>query len=237
MSTFVFVHGAWHGGWCWDRLKPLLERAGHLVIAPDLPGHGKDKTPIKEVSLKAYTDSICNILDQQSEKVILVGHSLGGITITQVAEQRPDSIEILVYLTAFLLRDGESRLNTAGNVPSGSLLQLQLVPEEGYSTVRDECLKPSFYHDCSDEDVEWAKSNLVPQALQPLGAPVKISDSNFGRVRRVYIECLQDRALVPELQKRMYSETSCEKVISMDCSHSPFISAPGELAGHLTSLV
>ena len=106
IATFVLIHGAWHGGWCWDKVKPILEKNGHTVVAPDLPGHGEDKTPIADVSLAAYTERVCEILDQQSEKVILVGHSLGGLSISQAAELRPENIEILVYLSAFLLKDG-----------------------------------------------------------------------------------------------------------------------------------
>ena len=191
------------------------------------------------MSLEAYTDSVCRILDQQSEKVILLGHSLGGISITQVAEQRSDKIELLIYLAAFLLKNRESRLNTKGYDPTGSILELyiQLVPQKGYSAVKGEGLKPSFYQNCSGWDIEWAKSRLVPQALQPPQDQVKTTNNNFGRVRKIYIECLQDRALVPELQRRMYSETKCERIISMECSHSPFISVPKELAGQLLSLV
>ena len=113
---------------------------------------------------------------------------------------------------------------------------MEMFPEDGYVTVKEEGLKPTFYHDCSDEDVAWAKSKLGKQALKPMGAPLATSDHKFGGVRRVYIECLQDRTLVPEFQKQMYTDLPCEKVISMDTSHSPFMSAPKELANHLMSL-
>jgi pimeloyl-ACP methyl ester carboxylesterase len=104
MSTYVLIHGAWHGGWCWDKVVPLLEKAGHKVQAPDLPSHGKDKTSYRTVSLQAYADSVCGILDTQSDRVVLVGHSMGGIVISQAAEYRPEKVDTLVYLTAFLLR-------------------------------------------------------------------------------------------------------------------------------------
>ena len=130
MATFVLIHGAGHGGWCWDKVKPILEKNGHTVVAPDLPGHGQDKTPIADVSLAAYAERVCEILDQQSEKVILVGHSLGGLTVTQAAEQRPDNIELMVYLTAFLLKDGESRMSIREREPGGSTLppNLEMYP-------------------------------------------------------------------------------------------------------------
>ncbi len=107
MSTFVLVHGGWSGGWTWEKVVPLLEEAGHQVEAPDLPGHGDDRTPIPQVSLQGYADRICRVLDAQPEPVVLVGHSSGGLVISQAAEQRPDKVKMLVYLAAFLLRDCE----------------------------------------------------------------------------------------------------------------------------------
>ena len=77
MSTYVLIHGAWHGGWCWKKVVPLIEKEGHTVVAPDLPGHGEDKRPIAEITLQAYADRVCQILDEQSEPVILAGHSMG----------------------------------------------------------------------------------------------------------------------------------------------------------------
>jgi pimeloyl-ACP methyl ester carboxylesterase len=93
------IHGVWHGGWCWNKVAALLKKNGHKVEAPDLPGYGRDKTPISAVSLKVYTDRVCQILDEQTEPVVLVGHSLGGVVITQAAEYRPEKVETLVFLS------------------------------------------------------------------------------------------------------------------------------------------
>jgi pimeloyl-ACP methyl ester carboxylesterase len=214
-----------------------LEKEGHKVEAPDLPGHGKDTTPIREVSLQAYADSVCKILDAQSDPVVLVGHSMGGIVISQAAEHRPGKIETLVYLTAFLLRDGESLLQVAqGDMEALVLPNLTFAEDQSYSSVRDEAVKEAFYGDCSEEDVARAKSLLVPQAAAPFATPVSTTEESFGRIPRVYIECLRDRAISPSVQKRMYAAVPCRKVVSMDTSHSPFFSAPDELVAHLTSL-
>lgn len=237
MSTFVLVHGAWHGSWCWDKIIPLLRKEGHKVEAPDLPGHGRDKTPIPEISLQAYTDHVCQILDAQPEPVILVGHSMGGVVITQAAEYRPEKIKILVFLTAFLPQNGESLLQLAGGDTEALVLpNLIMAEDQSYATVRDESIKEAFYGDCSDEDVKRAKSLLVPQAAAPFATPVNTSKERFGSVRRVYISCLRDKAISPALQEKMYKALPCEKVISMDTSHSPFFSAPEGLVGHLLSL-
>lgn len=237
MSTYVLIHGAWYGGWCWDKVVPLLEKEGHKVEAPDLPGHGNDKTPIPEISLQSYADRVCQILDSQPEPVILVGHSMGGIVITQASEYRPEKIQLLVYLTAFLLQNGEFLLQHAeGDKEALVLPNLIMSEDQSYATVKEEALKEVFYVDCSDEDVKRAKSLLVAQAAAPFATPVNTTEEKFGRVPRVYISCLRDKAISPVVQENMYTALPCEKIISMDTSHSPFFSAPEELAGHLLSL-
>lgn len=207
------------------------------MVAPDLPGHGNDKTPIPDITLQAYADHVCRVLDAQPGKVILVGHSMGGIVITQVAEQRPEKIETLVYLAAFLPRNGESLVMLAKQ-DSESLIMPNLIfaDDQSFIKIRDEWLREAFYGDCSEEDTKRAKSLLVPQATAPFATPVSTSEEKFGKVQRIYISCLGDRAITPSAQAKMYNALSCEKVIYMDTSHSPFLSAPEKLASHLLSL-
>ena len=102
----MLIHGACHGGWCWEKVVRLLREKGNEVIAPDLPGHGSDKTPVQEVTLANCVNKVCSILDAQSKPVILVGHSMGGIVISQVAEERPEKSRLLVYLSAALVPSG-----------------------------------------------------------------------------------------------------------------------------------
>lgn len=184
MSTFVLVHGGWSGGWTWEKVVPLLEKAGHKVEAPDLPGHGDDHTPIPEVSLQSYADRISEVLDAQPE----------------------------ILPNLMMSEDGSS------------------------ATIREDVIREGLLHDCSDEDVKRAKSRFVPQALAPIATPVALTEDNFGGVPRAYIETLQDRAVSPSFQKEMYERLPCQKVLSMNTSHSPFFSAPEELADHLEVL-
>jgi pimeloyl-ACP methyl ester carboxylesterase len=237
MSTYVLIHGGGAGGWVWDRVTPHLERNGHKVVAPDLPSHGNDETPIQWVTLQAYADRICEVLEAQTAPVVLVGHSSGGIAITQAAEYCPDRIEMLVYLSAYLLPNGMSLLQYVTRDTELSIGSLLIIAEDqSYVTLREEGLKAVIFGDCSDEDMERFKSLMVPEATAPVSTPLTTTDENFGRVPRVYIECLQDRAIAPSVQKEMYIHIRCERVISMNTSHMPLFSAPEELAGHLSSL-
>lgn len=239
MSRFVLVHGSWMGGWCWDKVVPLLEQRGHTVVALDLPGYGGDHTSPRDVTLQSYVDRVAQVLDAQAERVILVGHSRGGIVITQTAEARPDKIETLVYLSAFLPGDGESLLQLAQQDRETHIFaHLTFAEDQGYVAFADDAtaIKDIFCNDCSDADIQRARPLLVPDPLAPLVTPVQTTEGKFGRIPRVYIECSRDQAIGPALQRQMYTATLC-RIITMDTSHSPFFSAPEALAVHLDSVV
>lgn len=237
MSTCILVHGAYHGGWCYEKVVPLLAAAGHTTIAVDLPGHGNNRVPIEEVTLDAYVDHVCNVVAAQAEPVILVGHSLGGMTITQVAERMPDNIAWVVYLTAMLPGDAENRASFAAYEDAEPMGAKRVIAEDGLSaTMPNEIIPETFYAQCPPDDVARAIERLVPQATNPLMATAQTTAENFGRVRRAYIECLRDRAIPIAMQRAMISAQPCEQVFTMDTDHSPFYSAPEDLAGHLLAL-
>ena len=229
MAIYVLIHGAFHGGCCWDKVARIIRESGHRVEAPDLPGHGKDRTPIQEVTLQLCVEKVCGILDAQSEPVILVGHSMGGIVISQVAEYRHTKIKTLVYLAAVLLPSGES----LKQMMEEGRHSVNVSDDESSITFKHELAAEQFYDDCSTEDISRAKSLLGPESTVLLKTPIKISEENFGQVPRVYIETLFDKAVPPAAQKKMQTALPCQKVISVETSHSPFLSAPEMLAAIL----
>jgi len=142
-----------------------------------------------------------------------------------------------VDLAAYLIPNGEALFLTArsdGESLAGASLVVN--QERGYHMLKQEAFKTALYADCSAEDLALAGALLTPEPLAPLVTPLKLSKENFGRVPRIYIETLQDRCVTLTLQRKMYTTTPCQKIISMETSHSPFLSAPRELVGHLTSL-
>lgn len=230
MATFILIHGSWHNAWNWHKVIPLLEKNGHQAIAIDLPGMGRDKTPIENVTLQTSVDKIIALIDSIDEKVILVGHSKNGILISQAAEYRPQKIEKLVYLAAYLIPNGKTQREYSMQDTEGVLKPYVTFYEETKSTTLQPAIyKEGLYHDCEDAITEMAKLLLSHEPFASAVTPLQLSDENYGIVPKVYIECTEDKAVTPFIQRKMYEETACDKVYSMATSHSPFFSRPEEL--------
>jgi pimeloyl-ACP methyl ester carboxylesterase len=236
MSTFVLVHGAFHGGWCWHKIVARLEARGHTVFAPDMPGHGTDRTPIAEVTMDDIVAKIAATIDGAKEPVLLAGHSYGGAMITQTAEARPDKIRKLVYLTAFMVPNGEITMTVAQSDTGNDMAGNIAFAEDGKTaTALPAAARNLFYGQCSDDDFALAKMMIGPEATAGFQVPIRTTPERYGRIPRVYIECLQDRAISIGAQRRFHGANPCE-VFTLDTDHSPFFSAPDELAAILTAL-
>ncbi|MFN8250002.1 MAG: alpha/beta fold hydrolase [Ferruginibacter sp.] len=230
MKTFILIHGSWHSSWNWHKVVPLLKKSGHHAIAIDLPGMGRDKTPIMEVKMEKTVEKICALVDSIEGEIILVGHSKNGIMISQVAEYRPNRITKLIYLAAYLVPGRKSQREYSAMDTEGWLKPYVVQsPETKSYTLHPDIYKEGLYHDCTDDIVEMAKCILSHEPVESGSYIMELSENRFGSVPRYYIECTQDRAVTPYIQQLMYTEMPCKKVYSMDSSHSPFFSRPGEL--------
>ena len=231
MSTFVLVHGAYHGAWCWYRVRPELESRGHEVLTFDLPAHGVDETPYEEATLEGYVDRVCEALDRADEP-ILVGHSMAGMLITAAAEREPAAIDTLVYLTAYLPGDGESMLDQRSEA-SLVTRHFETDDERGVGWVPEAWLDEAFYADCGPEDRALAHSLVRPEPIDPISTPATATDERFGSVRRVYVGCTEDRAITREQQETMLEEREADLELTLEASHSPFLSMPKATADAL----
>lgn len=237
MYTFILIHGSWHSAWNWHLVAPLLEQAGHKAITVDLPGMGRDKTPIQYVRFHNTVNKICQLIDEQDGKVILVGHSKNGIMLSQAAEYRSHKIEKLIYLAAYLVPNGKTQREYSLQDTEGVLKPyVTLYPELNAHTLQPVIYKEGLYHDCETHITELARLLLSHEPMESGITPLQLSEEKYGSVPRYYIECLQDRAVTPFIQRKMYTESPCKKVYSMDTSHSPFFSKPRELTDLLLEI-
>src|SRR3954464_3403667 len=174
MARFVLVHGAFHGAWCWEPLVGALSAAGHTVTTLDLPGHGDDPTAVADVTLDAYARKICATLAEQPEPVLLVGHSMGGVAITQAAARCPERIARLVYVAAFLPGDGQTVVDLT-KLPGGpgTMLRANVVVEgePPVATMPAEAAREAFYGRCSPRQADWAIERVRPPAPAPVRRP------------------------------------------------------------------
>lgn len=228
---FVLVHGAWHGAWCWSRLQASLSAAGAPSTAVDLPGRAGDPTPFEQLDLAGYADAVTQVVEAADEPVVLVGHSMGGATISQVAERVPERLDALVYVCALLQPSGATPSDLHARHPDSELMAAIELAEDGLSTgIRADAAAELFYADCSAEDAARAVARLTPEPTRPAMSTIVTSQERWGSVPRAYVRCDLDRAVPPEEQDRMVAEVGVDLVVEMAASHSPFLSQPGELA-------
>ena len=237
MARFVLVHGAFGGTWAWGRVAPLLRDAGHTAEVVELPGAGSDPTPIAEVTLAAYAQRICSIVDE-GPPALLVGQSMGGMAITQAAARCPQNVAALAYVAAFVPEAGESLVDLAGSPEgAGDMVQPNIVVEGDPPVARMpvEAAREALYHCATPEQAAWAAEQLGPQPVAPFTQPLEVGADRaaFAALQRAYVTCLQDRAIRPPLQRLMYSRAGCDPVIEIDTDHSPWLSRTSEVAAAL----
>jgi pimeloyl-ACP methyl ester carboxylesterase len=230
VATFALIHGSWHGAWCWESLTPLLEEAGHKVVAPNLPIEDK------AASFDRYAEVVCAALDG-CDDIVLVAHSMGGYTAPLVASRRP--IRHLVYLAALVPRVGLSLLEQMTADPHmvnpAQLTGLSFDAEQETAAREDiEITRHLFFADCHDEIVASAINRLRPQAGYP--SMVKTSLVDHPSVRCSYIACTEDQMVSLEWSRRVADQLGAE-FIEIPGGHSPFLSRPEALADVLLSLV
>ena len=221
MTSFVLVHGGAHGAWCWERVLPLLERDPRVVraLAVDLPGHGTRLTskPQDEIRLSDYVDAVSSDIEQADlSDIILVGHSLAGITIPHVAARLPKRVRRVVYLSTTNPALGQSVMD-----------ELQASPISPISRGID--LNDAF---CSDLDVAssaWLRSRLGPEPQGP-------KDEKMTRIAgppdipSTYVLLEHDEVLLPAYQLEHAKRIGAGEIVRLAAGHSAFASRPEALA-------
>jgi len=245
-KTYILVHGAWFGGWCWYKVVPLLEEKGYRVLAIDLPGYGNDTTVPSTVTLDDYVQKVAEAAHSVSGKVVLVGHSMGGAVISQAGEVLgPEKVEQLVYLDAFLLKNGESifsqveKMNEASKLSSDVTIEHPASEYLIFSEDQKTCLvnplmmQEVFCHDCPAEDVTLVKTKLRWQPVAALATPITASAERYGSIPKTYIRCTGSKDLD---RRSIVQNMSCQKVYELPSSHSPFFSMPEKLVAILADV-
>ena len=235
MKAFLLVHGAWQSGECWKKVASRLKAADHSVIIPELPWH----EAIEQNNQQPLISCINYLINSIStyDTIIAVGHSIGGIFISQLADVIPDKMEKLVYISGFLLKSGQCANDTADlMIDSVVSRNMNLDKDKKNIVIPKSILREAMYHDMDDEDFAYAEELYRDQPLWTFQSAPSLTDEHFGRIPKFYIECQRDYAIPISAQRAMQGNWECQKVYSLNCSHSPFYSMPDELADLLTDL-
>jgi putative intracellular protease/amidase/thioesterase domain-containing protein len=235
--TYVLVHGAWSDESAWGFVRNELAKKANVVVV-NLPGHGIDLTAANKLSLKDYVKSVADIINQQPGKVILVGHSMAGVVISQVAESIPQKIDKLVYVSAYLPQNGEDLLTLSKkDAESKAGTALEFNADYTAATIKKEVLPEVVCADCpaymKDILIKYHKA----EPTRPLGEKVTLTTAKFGSVPKYYIHTTRDVTVGYLLQKQMVKNNgTIKKTYEMNTSHLPFVVQPAEFIQILTSI-
>jgi pimeloyl-ACP methyl ester carboxylesterase len=231
-TTFVLVHGAWHGGWCWRRVAPLLRAAGHDVLTPTLTGLS-DRAHLLSplVGLDTHIEDVVRLIDADGARdVVLVGHSYAGLVISGVADRRPGAVRLRAYLDAFLPSDGDAGIT--------------LLPDHIATHYRESVETAGFgwlipprslqVLGVSDpDDLAWLTPRLTPHPWRSYTEPLRLS-GDLDRVAAAYIECVNWMRVFAPYARR--AEDLGFPVRTLDTGHEAMVTAPDALAKHLIEL-
>lgn len=237
-NNYVLVHGAWQAPYVWDAVKTSLINEGNNVTVVELPGHGSDQTVPSTLTLNIYRDKVIDAVSKMDGKVILVGHSLGGMIISAVAEQIPSKIEKLVYLAAYLPASGQSLLDLAQSDPGSALggAGILINNPDGTIDVKHDQIVNIFIQDGTTQIQNLVLQNYRPEPVIPFTNQVTLTSANFGAVEKVYIKTLQDHVVSPGLQDRMIATAGVKTIFQLNTSHSAFLAKPDSVAILLTKI-
>ena len=234
MPTFVLVHGAFHGGWCWSRVARHLRADGHTVFTPTQTGLGERQHLLSRgITLDVFIEDICTVLQaEELEDVVLVGHSFGGISITGVADRMPERVRHLVYLDSRILQAGQSMLDVD---PERSGAWKRMAEEGGGLGIPP---PPASYFDCPDPtDVAWIARHLTPHPLGTFTGPLNLANAAIGNGRPcTYIACTAPAYSSLELCRAWAKGRPGWGWAEIATGHDAMVSAPAELAALLVQL-
>jgi pimeloyl-ACP methyl ester carboxylesterase len=239
MATFVLVHGAWFGGWCWQKVIPFLEAAGHEVYAPTHTGLAERASELSpEVGLDTHIQDIVGLLEEKNlHGVILVGHSYGGMVITGVVDQVPERIAHLVFLDTFVPRDGESMANIS-SIVIWILRKKARAHGDGWRVDSQ-----GTYGVTTEPDRSWVRSKVTPQSLRTFEQPLHLKNPGIVSAKpRTHINCTGGgcfRSLMRRiLARRALPPTEAGwRLRQLPTSHCAMITMPRDLADLLLEVV
>jgi pimeloyl-ACP methyl ester carboxylesterase len=234
MATFLVAHGAWGAGWAWKRMHPVLRAAGHELLTPSYTGLGeRGHLAGPAIDLETHVRDVLGVLEfEDLRDVALIGHSYGGMVATAVADRAADRLARLIYLDAFVPRDGQSMFDLLPPRARDRMREQARVEGEGWR-VPPNPLPP----DTAEADLPWLNARRMPQPLATFEQPLRLARGETA-LPRSYVYCAR---FGPGDVFRPFAERARRepgwRAYELDASHSPHVTAPDALARLLDTIV
>jgi pimeloyl-ACP methyl ester carboxylesterase len=225
-KTFVLVHGAWHGGWCWRRVSDLLEKGGHKVFTPTMTGLGERSHLLDpKVNLTTHITDIVNVMKWEGLKdIVLVGHSYGGIIISGVAEQTRDAIASIAFLDAFVPDDGSALAETASQPVREAI---SAAVEKGEIALKP---IPAAVFRVNEKDRAWVDAMCVPHPIATFKEKINLTGARDRIAKRSYIRAKGYPSPSFDAAQAKVQALSGWRIYDMPCGHDAMVDMPERLA-------
>ncbi len=237
MSDFLLVHGGLHGAWSWERLTPELEALGHRAHTLDLPGAGEDPTPRDEVTVALCLAAIDHLIaEHELSRFVLVGHSIAGALLPQIAARHPEAVEEVIFVAALVLDQGERLIDLIPEERRPGYYEKAEASGDGTLSVGWEEARRRFFNDLTEADARACFAKLTPQPLAVYLEPSPVSASDI-EVRKRYVLGHQDVTFAPAFCHELARKAGCARndIVEIDAGHDIMLSRPAELARVLSS--
>lgn len=229
MATFVLVHGAWLGGWCWKRIRKRLHGAGHDVFTPTLTGLGERSHILtRDIDLETHILDVVNLIQwQELSNIVLCGHSYGGAVISGVADRIPDRIGSLVYLDAFVLHNGE---NVAQHMPAVRWKEFIDCANSVGDDWKIPPISPEVFNVKSASDADWMRRQCTMQPIGCFQERIKLTGKidEIKNVTFVLMTGYGQRSPFPPFQER--AKAKGWRTLTMTCGHMVMFDQREELS-------
>lgn len=239
--TLLLIHGAWQGAWVWDSQSDALAAAGFASVALDLPGNGADGRAPGAVTFEDHVAHARATVLAAPGPVGIVAHSGAGVLATRLAEDHPDRIAQVVYVTGMMLPSGVDFSEFLGpfvaSDPDAIGIGRHLLAAPGGSRVPEGAAMDIFYHDCPEDAARAAARRLTVQGEDVRAPRVFHTLARAGQVPRGYVRCGADRSVCPVVQDAMCAARPGARVVRLACGHAPMLAAPNALSDALLTLL
>ncbi len=225
---YLLIHGAYHGAWCWEEVKSLLEAKNNIVYTLDLPGHGQDKTNREGVTLESYIDNVEKfIIDNNLTDLVIVAHSFAGVISTKLIERIPDRIRKIIFISAIILDNGECFFDYFAPEVRDRYIELAKW-DNGAIPPNHDSLRSRLFNEL-DDDVKYEAifSKLTPQPIKPYTEKVYLKNFNNSKIPMVYMFLRNDISLpVKSFEEMMSKLPASFKKIEINSDHEIMFSHP-----------